>query len=173
MIGPKTLRIVNTLIIKSAREILHSEHEDDKLTEDKAKPRLLELIEKLTELEQQRSKEDLDKVRELDPTFVKSMLPFWPYVKISITTKLIDLKNQVYDKNNNNKVEFKYFQGLEQALNNTARGKIPDYLESIAICIENVRRKKATEIFKIEIQILFCETKLPKRKFTNKLKRQA
>ncbi|KAA3471989.1 pentafunctional arom polypeptide [Gossypium australe] len=52
-------------------------------------------------------------------------------------------KNQVYDKNNNNKVEFQDFQGLEQALNKTARGKIPDYLEPIAICIENVRRKKS------------------------------
>lgn len=79
--------------MKKYQEI-KSEHEKDKLTEDKAKRRLLELIEKLKKLEQQWSKEvhqclkpkenakfdfmilyfwffqDLDKIRELDPTFV-------------------------------------------------------------------------------------------------------
>ncbi|TYG48166.1 hypothetical protein ES288_D11G401700v1 [Gossypium darwinii] len=47
-------------------------------------------------------------------------------------------QNEVYDDDNNNKVEFKDFRSLEQALNNTAWGKFPDYLEPIAICIENV-----------------------------------
>lgn len=83
-------------IMKKYQEI-KSEHEGEKLTEDEVKRRLLELVEKLKKLEQRSKRyinvwnskkmlslisrshifgffQDLDKVRELDPTFVKNMV---------------------------------------------------------------------------------------------------
>ncbi|PPD72859.1 hypothetical protein GOBAR_DD30244 [Gossypium barbadense] len=51
--------------------------------------------------------------------------------------------------------EYKDFQGLEDALANTAWGKVPDYLKSIGIRIEDARGK-ATEFSHTRIQILVC-----------------
>ncbi|MBA0669297.1 hypothetical protein Goklo_029702, partial [Gossypium klotzschianum] len=56
-----------------------------------------------------------------------------------VQSKFRDLENQLYDKGND-KVECKDFPGLEQAFKNTAWGKIPEYLESIAIQIEKDQR---------------------------------
>lgn len=64
------------------------------------------------------------------------------------------MKNQLYDKGND-EVECKDFPGLEQALKNTAWGKIPGYLEPIAIQIEK-DGGKITDIFHIPTQILVC-----------------
>ncbi|KAH1084449.1 hypothetical protein J1N35_024210 [Gossypium stocksii] len=71
-----------------------------------------------------------------------------------VRSKFCDLENQLYDKGND-KVEFKDFPGLEQALKNTTRGKLPEYLESIAIQIEE-DRGKTTDVFHIPIQVLLC-----------------
>ncbi|KAA3471971.1 ribosome biogenesis protein RLP24-like [Gossypium australe] len=71
-----------------------------------------------------------------------------------VQSKFRDLENQLYDKGTD-KVECKDFPGLEQALKNTAWGKIPEYLESIAIQIKK-DRGKTTDVFHIAIQVLVC-----------------
>ncbi|XP_052877677.1 uncharacterized protein LOC108470535 isoform X2 [Gossypium arboreum] len=73
---------------------------------------------------------------------------------MSSESKFDHFINQLYD-NDNNKVEYKDFQGLEDALANTAWGKVPDYLKSIGIRIEDARGK-ATEFSHTGIQILVC-----------------
>ncbi|MBA0619563.1 hypothetical protein Godav_028718 [Gossypium davidsonii] len=60
---------------------------------------------------------------------------------------------RIFDDNDINKVEYKDFQGLKDALANTAWGEVPDYLKSIEIGIEDVRGK-ATEFSHTGIQIL-------------------
>ncbi|KAB2006892.1 hypothetical protein ES319_D11G379400v1 [Gossypium barbadense] len=71
-----------------------------------------------------------------------------------VLSKLRDLENQLHDKDNN-KVEYKDFLGLEQALKKTAWGKTPDYLQTIAIRIEKARGK-ATDVFHIPAQVPVC-----------------
>ncbi|TYG64535.1 hypothetical protein ES288_D06G115600v1 [Gossypium darwinii] len=73
---------------------------------------------------------------------------------MSFESKFVHFINQLYN-NDNNKVEYKDFQGLEDALANTAWGKVPDYLKSIGIRIEDARGK-ATEFSHTRIQILVC-----------------
>ncbi|MBA0619569.1 hypothetical protein Godav_028724 [Gossypium davidsonii] len=68
--------------------------------------------------------------------------------------KFCDLENQIYDKGGY-RVGCKDFPGLEQELKKTSWGKIPDYLESIAIQIEK-DRGKTTDIFHIPTQVLLC-----------------
>ncbi|TYI58807.1 hypothetical protein E1A91_D11G387500v1 [Gossypium mustelinum] len=72
----------------------------------------------------------------------------------SFESKFVHFINQLYD-NDNNEVEYKDFQGLEDALANTAWGEVPDYLKSIGIRIEDARGK-ATEFSHTGIQILVC-----------------
>ncbi|PPD93167.1 hypothetical protein GOBAR_DD09871 [Gossypium barbadense] len=67
-------------------------------------------------------------------------------------TKIVSLAPE---DNDINKVEYKEFQGLEDALANTARGKVLDYLKPIGIQIEDAGGK-ATEFSHIGIQILVC-----------------
>ncbi|KAG8491269.1 hypothetical protein CXB51_014446 [Gossypium anomalum] len=73
---------------------------------------------------------------------------------MSFESKFVHFMNQLYN-NGNNKVKYKDFQGLEDALANTAWGKVPDYLKSIGIRIEDARGK-ATEFSHTGIQILVC-----------------
>ncbi|KAH1084450.1 hypothetical protein J1N35_024211 [Gossypium stocksii] len=121
---------------------------DAVLAEAKAKWRLLLIIgETIEKLDLQRSE-----------------FFFGPPCKVKVTatdktregvqSKFRDLENQLYDKGND-KVECKDFRGLEQALKNTSWGKIPDYLESIAIQIEK-DRGKTTDVFHIPTQVLLC-----------------
>ncbi|KAG4109183.1 hypothetical protein ERO13_1Z049657v2 [Gossypium hirsutum] len=73
---------------------------------------------------------------------------------MSFESKFVHFINQLYN-NDNSKVEYKDFQGLEDALANTAWGKVPDYLKSIGIRIEDARGK-ATDFSHTGIQILVC-----------------
>ncbi|KAK8633109.1 hypothetical protein V6N13_013963 [Hibiscus sabdariffa] len=72
----------------------------------------------------------------------------------NLSFDLSNLENLLIDKAKY-RMEYKIFQGLEQALKNTAWGKTPDYLESIANRIEKARGK-ATEVFHIPVQVLVC-----------------
>ncbi|MFQ6661549.1 hypothetical protein Gotur_029671 [Gossypium turneri] len=71
-----------------------------------------------------------------------------------VQSKFCDLENQIYDKGDY-RVGCKDFPGLEQELKKTSWGKIPDYLESIAIQIEK-DRGKTTDIFHLPTQVLLC-----------------
>ncbi|XP_017627260.1 uncharacterized protein LOC108470455 [Gossypium arboreum] len=123
---------------------------DAVLAEAKAKWRLGETIEKL---DPQRSKNLKEKARQLSYTKVKVSVTD-DKTRGGVQSKFRDLENQLYDKGND-QVECKDFSGLEQALKNTTWGKIPDYLESIAIQIEK-DRGKTTDVFHIPTQVLLC-----------------
>ncbi|XP_052479219.1 uncharacterized protein LOC105761752 [Gossypium raimondii] len=76
-----------------------------------------------------------------------------------VQSEFRDLENQLYDKGND-KVECKDFPGLAQELKKTSWGKIPDYLESIAIQVEK-DRGKTTDIFISPLK--FCSALRSKR----------
>ncbi|TYJ12587.1 hypothetical protein E1A91_A11G361900v1 [Gossypium mustelinum] len=126
---------------------------DAVLAEAKAKWRLLLIGETIEKLDPQRSKDLKEKARQLSYTKVKVTVTD-DKTRGGVQSKFRDLENQLYDKGND-QVECKDFSGLEQALKNTTWGKIPDYLESIAIQIEK-DRGKTTDVFHIPTQVLLC-----------------
>ncbi|KAA3471991.1 pentafunctional arom polypeptide [Gossypium australe] len=140
------------LVIKQEIQEIDRKYKDAALAEDEAKWRLLLVGGKIEELDRQRSE--------------FYFAPRWPekvtptdYRAIMLTceellSKFRDLENQLYDKDNN-KVEYKDFLGLEQALKKTAWGKTPDYLQTIATRIEKARGK-ATDVFHIPAQVPIC-----------------
>ncbi|KAG4123669.1 hypothetical protein ERO13_D11G340200v2 [Gossypium hirsutum] len=112
-------------------------------------------------LDRQRSEDFKEKARQL--SYPKIFFPPPCKVKVTATddktregvqSKFCDLENQIYDKGDY-RVGCKDFPGLEQELKKTSWGKIPDYLESIAIQIEK-DRGKTTDIFHIPTQVLLC-----------------
>ncbi|MBA0619565.1 hypothetical protein Godav_028720 [Gossypium davidsonii] len=125
------------LAIKQEIQEIDRKYKDAVLAEDEAKWRLLLVGEKIEELDRQRSE-------------------FYSALRWSeeVLSKFRDLENQLYDEENN-KVEYKDFLGLEQALKKTAWGKTPDYLQTIAIRIEKARGK-ATDVFHIPAQVPVC-----------------
>ncbi|KAK8633110.1 hypothetical protein V6N13_013964 [Hibiscus sabdariffa] len=130
---------------------------EGRLTDDEANQSLLQVENKLKQIDQQL--EDLKKMRDTDSTFAKNTFSSpLPCVVTGDRKKLESevnyLRSQVYDKENN-KVEYKEFQGLEEELKNTAWGKTPDNLEAIASRIERARGK-ATEVAHSVIQVLVC-----------------
>ncbi|TYJ12580.1 hypothetical protein E1A91_A11G361200v1 [Gossypium mustelinum] len=141
------------LVIKQEIQEIDRKYKDAVLAEDEAKRRLLLVGEKIEELDRQRSEFYFahrwsEKVTSTDDRV--SMLTR----EKEVLSKLRDLENQLYDKDNN-KVEYKDFLGLEQALKKTAWGKTPDYLQPIAIRIEKARGK-ATDVFHIPAQVPVC-----------------
>ncbi|MBA0771413.1 hypothetical protein Gotri_019881 [Gossypium trilobum] len=125
------------LAIKKEIQEIDRKYKDAVLAEDEAKWRLLLVGEKIEELDRQRSE-----------FYFASR--WWE----EVLSKFRDLENQLYDEENN-KVEYKDFLGLEQALKKTAWGKTPDYLQTIAIRIEKARGK-ATDVFHIPAQVPVC-----------------
>ncbi|MBA0817713.1 hypothetical protein Gohar_019775, partial [Gossypium harknessii] len=122
---------------------------DAVLAEAKAKWGLLLIGETIEKLDRQRS-EDLKEKNTFEArTNVKGLeseIFFPPPCKVKVTatddktregvqSKFCDLENQIYDKGDY-RVGCKDFPGLEQELKKTSWGKIPEYLESIAIQIE-------------------------------------
>ncbi|KAH1084444.1 hypothetical protein J1N35_024205 [Gossypium stocksii] len=140
------------LVIKQEIQEIDRKYKDAVLAEDEAKWRLLLVGEKIEELDLQRSEfyfapRRSEKVTATDDRV--SMLTLEEGL-----SKFRDLENQLYDEDNN-KVEYNDFLGLEQALKKTAWGKTPDYLQPIAIRIEKARGK-ATDVFHIPAQVPVC-----------------
>ncbi|MBA0860458.1 hypothetical protein Goshw_017840 [Gossypium schwendimanii] len=125
------------LAIKQEIQEIDRKYKNAVLAEAEAKWQLLLLGEKIEELDRQRSE-----------FYFASR--WWE----EVLSKFRDLENQLYDEENN-KVEYKDFLGLEQALKKTAWGKTPDYLQSIATRIEKARGK-ATDVFHIPAQVPVC-----------------
>ncbi|PPD76777.1 hypothetical protein GOBAR_AA38768 [Gossypium barbadense] len=94
-------------------------YKDDVLAEDEAKRRLLQVGEKFEKLDRLRSKSYFAR-------------PWMKPTREELFSKWIDLENQLHDEDNN-KVEYKDFRVLEQALKTTLWGKTPDYLQPIAL----------------------------------------
>ncbi|KAA3471987.1 pentafunctional arom polypeptide [Gossypium australe] len=132
------------LAIKQEIQEIDRKHKDAVLTEDEAKLRLLLVGKKIEELDRQRSE------------FYFAARRYRAIMQTceEFLSKFRDLENQLYDKDNN-KVEYKDFLGLEQALKKTAWGKTPDYLQTIATRIEKARGK-ATDVFHIPAQVPVC-----------------
>ncbi|MBA0753787.1 hypothetical protein Gogos_021992 [Gossypium gossypioides] len=125
------------LAIKQEIQEIDRKYKDAVLAEDEAKWQLLLVGEKIEELDRQRSE-----------------FYFASRWSEEVLSKFRDLENQLYD-DENNKMEYKDFLGLEQALKKTAWGKTPDYLQTIAIRIEKARGK-ATDVFHIPAQVPVC-----------------
>lgn len=141
------------LVIKQEIQEIDRKYKDAVLAEDEAKWRLLLVGKKIEELDRQLSEFYFahrwsEKVTSTDDRV--SMLTR----EKEVLSKLRDLENQLYDKDNN-KVEYKDFLGLEQSLKKTAWGKTPNYLQPIAIRIEKARGK-ATDVFHIPAQVPVC-----------------
>ncbi|KAK5787360.1 hypothetical protein PVK06_042014 [Gossypium arboreum] len=131
---------------------IQKDYKGDRLTEAEAKQKLLGVGKEIEQLDQHLefyfAHRWSEKVTSTDDRV--SMLTR----EKEVLSKLRDLENQLYDKDNN-KVEYKDFLGLEQALKKTAWGKTPNYLQPIAIRIEKARGK-ATDVFHIPAQVPVC-----------------
>ncbi|KAG4123660.1 hypothetical protein ERO13_D11G339900v2 [Gossypium hirsutum] len=140
------------LAIKQEIQEIDRKYKDAVLAEDEAKWRLLLVGEKIEELDQQQS-EFYFAPRWSEKVTATDYRPIM-LTGEEVLSKLRDLENQLHDEDNN-KVEYKDFLGLEQALKKTAWGKTPDYLQTIAIRIEKARGK-ATDVFHIPAQVPVC-----------------
>ncbi|KAA3471982.1 ribosome biogenesis protein RLP24-like [Gossypium australe] len=145
MLGPKRSDLLVTI------QVIHETDrkcKDAVLAEAKAKWRLLPIGETIEKLDRQRSEFFLP------PPWKVKVTATDDKTRQGVQSKFCDLENQIYDKGND-KVECEDFLGLEQELKKTSWGKVPDYLESIAIQIEK-DRGKATDIFHIPTLVLLC-----------------
>ncbi|KAB2060050.1 hypothetical protein ES319_A11G351200v1 [Gossypium barbadense] len=139
---------------QNIKEILEN-HKGRLLPEAEAKQKLLQVEKEL---------EQLDQVEEFNGETVEEIYSACSRMKeISgslptreeFQSKFSELEKEIYAKDNN-KVDVEDFPGLQQALDNiTGWGKLPNYLEPIAIRIE-AARGKATEISQIGSQLLVC-----------------
>ncbi|GMI79701.1 hypothetical protein HRI_001639400 [Hibiscus trionum] len=121
---------------------------EDSLTEVEVTQKFLEVEKELKQLDQQQEFSSSHHQLIITGDQNHGSLPE------NLESKVNYLRSQLYDKDNN-KVEYKEFQGLEEALKNTAWGKTPDYLQPIALRIETARGK-ATEVAHIAIQVPVC-----------------
>ncbi|MBA0742877.1 hypothetical protein Gogos_015888 [Gossypium gossypioides] len=127
------------------KEILEN-HKGRLLSEAEAKQKLLQVEKELEQLDQLELYSACSQMKE-----VGGSLP----TREEIQSKFSELEKEIYAKDNN-KVDVEDFPGLQQALDNiTGWGKLPNYLEPIAIRIEEARGK-ATEISQIGSQLLVC-----------------
>ncbi|MBA0633525.1 hypothetical protein Godav_000086 [Gossypium davidsonii] len=130
---------------QNIKEILEN-HKGRILSEAEAKRKLLLVEKELEQLDQLELYSACSQMKE-----VGGSLP----TREEIQSKFSELEKEIYAKDNN-KVDVEDFLGLQQALDNiTGWGKLPNYLEPIAIRIEEARGK-ATEISQIGSQLLVC-----------------
>ncbi|KAL1075836.1 hypothetical protein V6Z11_D11G391900 [Gossypium hirsutum] len=130
---------------QNIKEILEN-HKGRILSEAEAKQKLLQVEKELEQLDQLELYSACSQMKE-----VGGSLP----TREEIQSKFSELEKEIYAKDNN-KVDVEDFLGLQQALDNiTGWGRLPNYLEPIAIRIEEARGK-ATEISQIGSQLLVC-----------------
>ncbi|KAH1084442.1 hypothetical protein J1N35_024203 [Gossypium stocksii] len=157
------------IILRKMQDI-KAKSKDRVLTENDLNGELGIVIQELDTLRAQRSKEqerDLDAVLDTDmgtKTLIEKFSSEFPWlfsqdqVQDSLSTlraQFKSLENQLYDKNNN-KVSFKDFEGLEEALKESSfLDLLPGYLKPIANRIE-LARGEATGFAHKDIQVLVC-----------------
>ncbi|XP_017631040.1 uncharacterized protein LOC108473794 isoform X2 [Gossypium arboreum] len=157
-------------IILQKMQDIKAKSKDLVLTENDMNGELGIVIQELDTLRARRSKEqerDLDAVLDTDmgtKTLIEKFSSEFPWlfsqdqVQESLSTlgaQFKSLENQLYDENNN-KVSFKDFEGLEEALKKTnALDLLPGYLKPIANQIEKAHGE-ATGIAHAYIQLLVC-----------------
>ncbi|XP_052480253.1 uncharacterized protein LOC105785005 isoform X2 [Gossypium raimondii] len=130
---------------QNIKEILEN-HKGRLLSEAEAKQKLLHVEKELEQFDQLELYSACSQMKE-----VGGSLP----TREEIQSKFSELEKEIYAKDNN-KVDVEDFLGLQQALDNiTGWGRLPNYLEPIAIRIEEARGK-ATEISQIGSQLLVC-----------------
>ncbi|KAA3471998.1 pentafunctional arom polypeptide [Gossypium australe] len=139
---------------QNIKEILEN-HKGRLLPEAEAKQKLLQVEKEL---------EQLDQLEEFNGETLEKLYSACSQMKEvggslltreEFQSKFSDLEKEIYAKDNN-KVGVEDFPGLQAALDNiTGWGKLPNYLEPIAIRIEEARGK-ATEISQIGSQLLVC-----------------
>lgn len=139
---------------QNIKEILEN-HKGRILSEAEAKQKLLQVEKELEQLDQleEFNGETIEKLYSACSQMkeVGGSLP----TREEIQSKFSELEKEIYAKDNN-KVDVEDFLGLQQALDNiTGWGRLPNYLEPIAIRIEEARGK-ATEISQIGSQLLVC-----------------
>ncbi|KAB2006877.1 hypothetical protein ES319_D11G378700v1 [Gossypium barbadense] len=139
---------------QNIKEILEN-HKGRILSEAEAKQKLLQVEKELEQLDQleEFNGETIEKLYSACSQMkeVGGSLP----TRKEIQSKFSELEKEIYPKDNN-KVDVEDFLGLQQALDNiTGWGRLPNYLEPIAIRIEEARGK-ATEISQIGSQLLVC-----------------
>nr|XP_012466386.1 unnamed protein product [Gossypium raimondii] len=139
---------------QNIKEILEN-HKGRLLSEAEAKQKLLHVEKELEQFDQleEFNGETIEKLYSACSQMkeVGGSLP----TREEIQSKFSELEKEIYAKDNN-KVDVEDFLGLQQALDNiTGWGRLPNYLEPIAIRIEEARGK-ATEISQIGSQLLVC-----------------
>ncbi|TYI04028.1 hypothetical protein ES332_A11G386300v1 [Gossypium tomentosum] len=156
-------------IILQKMQDIKAKSKDRVLTENDMNGELGIVIQELVTLRARRLKEqerDLDAVLGTDmgtKNLIEKFSSEFPWlfsqdqVQESLSTlgaQFKSLENQHYEENNN-KVSFKDFEGLEEALKKTNAFGLPDYLKPIANQIEEARGKAAGLVHGC-IQILVC-----------------
>ncbi|KAG8479848.1 hypothetical protein CXB51_029489 [Gossypium anomalum] len=139
---------------QNIKKILEN-HKGRLLPEAEAKQKLLQVEKELEQLDQleEFNEETVEKIYSACSRMkeISGSLP----TREEFQSKFSELEKEIYAKDNN-KVDVQDFPGLQQALDNiTGWGKLPNYLEPIAIRIEEARGK-ATEISQIGSQLLVC-----------------